>query len=42
MDSPGHRANILGNYREVGAGVDDGTPRGRRGATYAADFGSRG
>jgi uncharacterized protein YkwD len=42
MNSPGHRANILGNFREAGAGVAVGSPRGRRGGTYTLDFGTRG
>ncbi len=44
MNSPGHRQNILtGRYREIGIGVVDGTPAGRRadGATYTTTFGAR-
>jgi uncharacterized protein YkwD len=45
MNSPGHRANILnGSFHEIGIGVAYGAPirGGRRGATYATDFGARG
>jgi uncharacterized protein YkwD len=46
MRSPGHRANILnGSFREIGIGLARGAPvrgGGRRAATYATDFGSRG
>jgi uncharacterized protein YkwD len=46
MNSPGHRANILnGSFREIGIGLARGAPirrGGRRGATYATDFGARG
>jgi uncharacterized protein YkwD len=42
MNSPGHRQNILGKFREAGVGVAVGNPRGRRGATYTLDFGTRG
>jgi uncharacterized protein YkwD len=42
MASPAHRANILNpRYRAAGLGIWSGTPRNRRGATYAIDFGSR-
>jgi uncharacterized protein YkwD len=43
MRSPGHRANVLGAYREVGIGLAWGAPvPGRPGAaTYAAEFGAR-
>jgi uncharacterized protein YkwD len=42
MNSPEHRANILnGSYKELGVGVDPGTPEGDSdGATYTADFGA--
>jgi uncharacterized protein YkwD len=40
MRSPGHRANILHRaYRHFGVGIVARTPDGRRGATYAAEFG---
>jgi uncharacterized protein YkwD len=46
MNSPGHRANILnGSFSELGIGLAKGAPirgGGRRAATYATDFGSRG
>jgi uncharacterized protein YkwD len=44
MASPGHRDNILGPFREAGAGVAAGAPqRTRRPAgTYTMDFGTRG
>jgi uncharacterized protein YkwD len=41
MRSAAHRANILQpRFRVAGIGVAGGTPYGRRGATYSADFGS--
>jgi uncharacterized protein YkwD len=43
MKSPGHRANVLRRgYREIGAGLAQGTPRGGSGATFAHEFGRRG
>jgi uncharacterized protein YkwD len=44
MNSPGHRQNILGNFREAGAGVAAGAPQGtrREAGTYTLDFGTRG
>ena len=44
MNSPPHRRNILGRFREVGIGVHPGAPVGRMGdaATYTTDFGLRG
>ena len=40
MRSSGHRANILGRFREIGIGISNGTPRrGLDGATYATSFG---
>ena len=43
MNSPGHRRNILGRFREVGIGVHPGAPLRGMGdaATYTTDFGSR-
>ena len=44
MHSPGHRQNILtARFREIGIGVVDGVPVGRRadGATYTTTFGAR-
>ena len=44
MRSPGHKANILSRaFDEVGVGVVLGAPgKGRDGATYTTDFGTRG
>jgi uncharacterized protein YkwD len=43
MRSSGHRANILGRFREVGVGVVLQAPNGRRtlAATYTTTFGMR-
>lgn len=43
MASPGHRANVLGRFGEVGIGIAAGAPVGRleRAQTYATEFGSR-
>lgn len=42
MESPGHRRNVLGPYREVGIGLAAGAPVAGRGpsTTFATDFGS--
>ena len=41
LRSPGHRRVLLRrSYRMVGVGVAAGTPTGRSGRTYTADFGS--
>jgi uncharacterized protein YkwD len=41
MRSPGHRANILGDFREIGIGRRVGTLEGNPGAiVWAQDFGS--
>ena len=41
LRSPGHRRVLLRrSYRVVGVGVAAGTPSGRSGRTYTADFGS--
>ena len=43
MNSPGHRANILGKFREIGIGRRVGTIEGASGAVvWTQDFGSRG
>ena len=43
MDSPGHRANILGEFREIGIGRRVGTLGGAAGAVvWTQDFGSHG
>lgn len=41
MQSPPHRANILGSYEHVGVGVRWGSPRhrGAKAGTYTLDFG---
>ena len=40
MASPGHRANILGNFADTGIAVASGTPTGRsRGYTFVAMYG---
>jgi uncharacterized protein YkwD len=41
MDSPGHRANILGNYSDTGIAIASGVPTGRnsRGYTFVAMYG---
>ena len=42
MHSPGHRANVLGDYDEVGVAVVDGSPTpGYRGPTVVAIYGER-
>lgn len=42
MDSPAHRRNVLdGSLRHAGVGVSEGTPRGRRGATFTLVLGRR-
>jgi uncharacterized protein YkwD len=42
MNSPGHRANILGRaYRDAGAGVAAGVPTRGGGGTYTLLFGAR-
>ena len=43
MASPGHRANVLGRFSEVGIGIAAGTPVGGLNAaeTYATEFGTR-
>jgi uncharacterized protein YkwD len=42
MNSPGHRANILGeSFRSIGIGIASGTPVGTGGTTYTTDFGRR-
>jgi len=43
MASPGHRANILGRFSEVGIGTASGAPVRRLDAaeTYATEFGAR-
>jgi uncharacterized protein YkwD len=42
MNSPGHRANILGRvYRDAGAGIAAGLPGGGSGGTYTLLFGAR-
>jgi uncharacterized protein YkwD len=41
LHSPAHRRVLLRrSYRVVGVGVAAGTPKGRAGRTYTADFGS--
>jgi uncharacterized protein YkwD len=43
MNSPGHRANILGEFREIGIGRRVGTLEGASGAVvWTQDFGSHG
>jgi uncharacterized protein YkwD len=43
MNSPGHRANILGKFREIGIGRQVGTLEGASGAVvWTQDFGSHG
>jgi uncharacterized protein YkwD len=40
MASPGHRANILGNFRDAGVAIASGVPTGRsRGYTFVAMYG---
>ncbi len=41
MNSPPHRANILGSFEHAGAGVRWGSPnhRGSHAGTYTLDFG---
>ena len=40
MASPGHRANILGNFADTGIAIVSGTPTGRsRGYTFVAMYG---
>jgi uncharacterized protein YkwD len=41
MDSPGHRVNVLGQFREIGVGLALGAPRPdqAQSATYATEFG---
>jgi uncharacterized protein YkwD len=40
MASPGHRDNILGNYRDAGIAIASGVPTGRsRGYTFVAMYG---
>ena len=40
MVSPGHRANILGNFRDAGIAIASGVPTGRsRGHTFVALYG---
>jgi uncharacterized protein YkwD len=42
LKSPGHRAILLGKYREVGVGIALGAPSsGGGGATFTGDFGRR-
>jgi uncharacterized protein YkwD len=42
MASPGHRENILKpGYREIGLGLQLGTPTGEDGLTVSAEFGAR-
>ena len=43
MNSPGHRANVLGPFREIGVGLARGAPVDGfpDGATYATSFGAR-
>ena len=42
MKSPSHRRNVLdGSLRHAGVGVIDGTPGGRRGATFTLVLGRR-
>lgn len=42
IDSPGHRANILGDFKEIGIGLRVGTLEGQRGAhVWTQEFGSR-
>jgi uncharacterized protein YkwD len=42
MNSPGHKANILGrSYRDAGAGAAAGNPAGGDGGTYTLLFGAR-
>ncbi|MGE0505675.1 MAG: CAP domain-containing protein [Solirubrobacterales bacterium] len=43
MSSPGHRANILGKFDEIGIGRRVGSLEGNRGAiVWTQDFGTRG
>jgi len=43
MNSPGHRANILGKFREIGIGRQVGTLQGSSGAmVWTQEFGSHG
>ncbi len=43
MESPEHRANILGSFREIGIGLQAGTLEGNAGAAvWTQDFGSHG
>lgn len=40
MASPGHRANILGNFHDTGIAIASGSPTGRsRGYTFVAMYG---
>lgn len=40
MASPGHRANILGNFHDTGIAIAEGSPTGRsRGFTFVAMYG---
>jgi uncharacterized protein YkwD len=40
MGSPGHRANILGNFEDTGIAIVSGSPLGRsRGYTFVAMYG---
>jgi uncharacterized protein YkwD len=42
INSPGHRANILGGFEEIGIGLRVGTLEGNRGAhVWTQEFGSR-
>jgi uncharacterized protein YkwD len=42
IHSPGHRANILGGFEEIGIGLRVGTLEGNRGAhVWTQEFGSR-
>jgi uncharacterized protein YkwD len=43
MESPGHRANVLGDFREVGVGLAQGAPLAGHpeGVTYATEYGAR-
>jgi uncharacterized protein YkwD len=34
MGSPGHRANVLGNFEDTGIAIASGSPDGRRGRGY--------
>jgi uncharacterized protein YkwD len=41
MGSPGHRANVLGNFQDTGIAIAEGSPDGRRshGFTFVAMYG---